>query len=270
MIEDILASKCSSDLVLVWHNRTRIVRERKLWLYVLAKQIDLGVLGGDPRAVQDYRNHTYTIDLESIRRRELVTRHDVKARIEEFNALAGHELIHRGMTSCDATDNIDQWLIRRSVGLILNQTPGALAKVTIEDALREYPLRGMVGAVGTGQDMLDLLGGSIEKYQELNEGVRGHLGFPSLMTSVGQVYPRSLDYGLLSSVWSAVTSSRGLPTRIPPESRDLFRMARGYLGMLAETTGDQWAEGDVSASVVRRVALRGFFFAVGAALAKIQ
>ena len=34
------------------------------------------------------------------------TRHDVKARIEEFNALAGVEKIHIGLTSRDLTENI--------------------------------------------------------------------------------------------------------------------------------------------------------------------
>ena len=45
-------------------------------------------------------------------------RHDVKARIEEFNALAGHEHVHKGMTSRDLTENVEQLQIRRSLELV--------------------------------------------------------------------------------------------------------------------------------------------------------
>jgi adenylosuccinate lyase len=37
---------------------------------------------------------------------------------------------------------------------------------------------------------------------------------------------------------------------------------RGYAGMVGELAGDQWNEGDVSCSVVRRVALPDSFFAI--------
>ena len=38
-------------------------------------------------------------------------------------------------------------------------------------------------------------------------------------------------------------------------------VVRGYLSMVGELAGDQWNEGDVSCSVVRRVALPDAFFA---------
>ena len=50
--------------------------------------------------------------------RERALRHDVKARIEEFNALAGHEHVHKGMTSRDLTENVEQLQIRRSLELV--------------------------------------------------------------------------------------------------------------------------------------------------------
>ena len=56
------------------------------------------------------------VDLATIAARERVTRHDVKARIEEFSALAGHEHIHKGMTSRDLTENVEQLQIRRLAG----------------------------------------------------------------------------------------------------------------------------------------------------------
>ena len=50
------------------------------------------------------------------RQRERVTRHDVKARIEEFCALAGHEHVHKGMTSRDLTENVEQLQVRDAAG----------------------------------------------------------------------------------------------------------------------------------------------------------
>jgi adenylosuccinate lyase len=58
------------------------------------------------------------VDLESIAARDRVTKHDVKARIDEFSALAGHQHIHKGMTSRDLTENVEQMQIRSALGLI--------------------------------------------------------------------------------------------------------------------------------------------------------
>ena len=68
--------------------------------------------------VADYERVLEQVDLASIAERERVTRHDVKARIEEFNALAGHEHVHKGMTSRDLTENVEQLQIRRSLELV--------------------------------------------------------------------------------------------------------------------------------------------------------
>ena len=78
---------------------------------MLAAQNDLGVdlAGDDPEAVlAAYRAVLDRVDLASMAERENITRHDVKARIEEFNALAGYEHVHKGMTSRDLTENVEQ------------------------------------------------------------------------------------------------------------------------------------------------------------------
>ncbi|MGH3545606.1 MAG: adenylosuccinate lyase, partial [Mycobacteriales bacterium] len=75
--------------------RRRIVAERQLWIAVLRAQQELGVPVPDG-AVEAYVAVTDQVDLDSIAKRERRTRHDVKARIEEFNALAGYEQIHKG------------------------------------------------------------------------------------------------------------------------------------------------------------------------------
>ncbi|MCQ5042080.1 adenylosuccinate lyase, partial [Akkermansia muciniphila] len=57
-------------------------------------------------------------NLPTIDARERVTRHDVKARIEEFCELAGCEHIHKGMTSRDLTENVEQLQIRKTMQII--------------------------------------------------------------------------------------------------------------------------------------------------------
>ena len=84
----------------------KIIAERKLWLAVARAQAKLGHAISDA-VIADYEKVITKVDLASIDAREKVTRHDVKARIEEFNALAGHEAIHAGMTSRDLTENIE-------------------------------------------------------------------------------------------------------------------------------------------------------------------
>ena len=59
-------------------------------------------------------------------KREKELRHDVKARIEEFNALAGHESIHAGMTSRDLTENVEAMQIRDGLQLVHNRVVAAL------------------------------------------------------------------------------------------------------------------------------------------------
>src|ERR1700730_10850690 len=98
----------------------KVVARRRLWLAVLRAQIELGAeIGPVPSvALADYERVLDDVDLASITERERVLRHDVKARIEEFNALAGHEHVHKGMTSRDLTENVEQLQIRRSLELV--------------------------------------------------------------------------------------------------------------------------------------------------------
>jgi adenylosuccinate lyase len=162
----------------------------------------------------------------------------------------------------------------------------------VEDLLARYPLRGIKGPVGTAQDMLDLLDGSTASLAELEQRVAAHLGFAEVLTSVGQVYPRSLDFDVVSSLVQLVAGPSNLATTIrlmagielvtegfkegqvgssamphKMNTRSCERVnglavvLRGYLSMVGELAGDQWNEGDVSCSVVRRVALPDAFFA---------
>jgi len=104
-------------MVAIWSPAAKVVAERRLWLAVLRAQRELGV-DVPESALTDYERVLEQVDLESIADRERVLRHDVKARIEEFNALAGHEHVHKGMTSRDLTENVEQLQIRRSLELV--------------------------------------------------------------------------------------------------------------------------------------------------------
>ncbi len=117
-IPDVLAHRyASAEMVAIWSPRAKIVAERRLWLAVLRAQRELGIEVPDA-AIADYERVLEQVDLDSIAARERVTRHDVKARIEEFNALAGHEHVHKGMTSRDLTENVEQLQMRSSLELV--------------------------------------------------------------------------------------------------------------------------------------------------------
>ncbi len=334
MIPNVLAHRYASDeLVRLWSPEHKVVLERRLWIAVLEAQRDLGVDVPDG-VLEAYRAVVDQVDLASIAARERVTRHDVKARIEEFSALAGHEHIHKGMTSRDLTENVEQLQVRASLELVRDRVVAALARLArlatehqvlvmagrshnvaaqattlgkrfatvademlvalarLEDLLDRYPLRGIKGPVGTSQDMLDLLDGSTARLADLEQRVAAHLGFTHVLTSVGQVYPRSLDYDAVSALVQVCAGPSNLATTIrlmagielvtegfqegqvgssamphKMNTRSCERVnglavvVRGNLTMLGELAGDQWNEGDVSDSVVRRVALPDAFFA---------
>ncbi|HEX2048439.1 MAG TPA: adenylosuccinate lyase, partial [Acidimicrobiales bacterium] len=159
--------------------------------------------------------------------------------------------------------------------------------------LRRYPLRGITGPMGTAQDQLDLLGGDPDRLAILQHGVARHLSFDHTMRSTGQVYPRSLDLDVVSALVQAVAAPASLATTLRlmsghelategfapgqvgssamPHKMNARTCERicglrdvlaGHLTMVSAISGHQWNEGDVSDSVVRRVALPGAFFAV--------
>lgn len=112
----------------IWSPERKIVQERRLWLAVLRAQANLGV-DVPAGVIEDYERVIDQVDLASIAAREAVTRHDVKARIEEFCALAGHEHIHRGMTSRDLTENVEQLQVREALELFRDRLVAVLARV---------------------------------------------------------------------------------------------------------------------------------------------
>lgn len=333
-ISNVLADRyASAELTRIWSPEDKILAERHLWIAVMKAQKEMGVDIADG-AIGDYERVIDQIDLASIAEREKVTRHDVKARIEEFNALAGHEDIHKGMTSRDLTENVEQLQIRRSLEIARDKAVAVLARIAeragqyktlvmagrshnvaaqattlgkrfasaadelmigierVENLLDRYPLRGIKGPMGTSQDMLDLLGGDVEKLAAFEKRIAAELGFSRIFDSVGQVYPRSLDFDALSAlveIGAAMSSlsmtirlmagnetvtegfkegqvgSSAMPHKMNARSCErvggMQIILRGYMTMASDLAGSQWNEGDVFCSVVRRVALPDAFFA---------
>src|SRR5687768_17137424 len=112
----------------LWSPEHKVVLERRLWVAVLRAQKDLGVEVPDG-VVEAYEAVVDRVDLASIDRRERVTKHDVKARLEEFADLAGHEHAHKGMTSRDLTENVEQLQLRQSLTLVRDRMVAVLARL---------------------------------------------------------------------------------------------------------------------------------------------
>ena len=330
----VLANRyASTEMRQVFAPEEKIIAERKLWIAVARAQSTLGhAISSD--VIADYEKVLTQVDLASIDAREKITRHDVKARIEEFNALAGHEVIHAGMTSRDLTENIEALQIRDGLNIVRDKVIALLAALAakaatysdqpiagrshnvpaqittlgkrfasaaeellyayerLESLQNRYPMRGIKGPVGTAQDSIDLLGSS-ELHQKLESSIAAELGFDRVLDSTGQVYPRSLDYEVLTTLVQLAASPSSLATSIrlmagaelvtegfkagqvgssamphKMNTRSCERIngltviLRGYASMVSELAGNQWNEGDVSCSVVRRVAIADAFYAM--------
>ncbi len=142
-VPNILADRyASAEMVEIHDTANRIRLERRFWIAVLRAQAELGVVVPDS-AIDDYESVVDRVDLESIKRREQVLKHDVKARIEEFNELAGHQEIHKGLTSRDLTENVEQMVIWRSLELLEHRSVSLLRMMAERAA--EYSGLAMVG-----------------------------------------------------------------------------------------------------------------------------
>ena len=332
---NVLAGRYASESMrAIWSEEGRVALERDYWIAVLRAQKDLG-LNVPQEAIEAYERVKGDIRLDSIKARESVTRHDVKARIEEFCSLAGYQHIHKGLTSRDLTENVEQLQIIRGLELVRTKTFAALLRLAdraerwkdliiaarthnvpaqpttfgkrlamfgedLYRAARElgrildnYPVRGLKGPVGTQMDLLTLFGGDEGKVADLEGHILNHLGVRAALDTVGQVYPRGLDFEVVSifvRLASGPSSfaktlrimaghelasegfapgqvgSSAMPHKMNSRSCERLNgfvaILKGHLTMASELVGDQWNEGDVSCSVVRRVFLPDSFYAI--------
>jgi len=327
---NVLATRyATKEMVAIFDPVNKIINERKFWITILKLQQKSGLPITDSD-IASYEKVIKKVDLASIDKREMKTRHDVKARIEEFNALAGVEKIHIGMTSRDLTENIELIQIKAALELIEHRTLQTLfllnkkitkyektymvgrshnvaAQVTtlgkrfascaeellfahsaLKELIARLPLRGIKGPVGTSQDALDAMG---KDFANLEKSIGEEFGFENTWTSVGQIYPRSVDFEVVSKLLQiaaapssmAITirlmagsglvsegfkvgqvGSSAMPHKMNSRSSEringMMVLLRGYNTMAADLAGDQWNEGDVSCSVVRRVVIPDSFY----------
>ena len=344
MIPDVLAQRYASTAMLrLWSPEGRIVRERELWLAVMRAQRSLGV-DIPEEAIAAYEAAKDQVDLAGIELRERELRHDIKARIEAFNALAGYEHVHKGMTSRDLSDNVEQLQLRHSLELLRGKAAAALVQLgaaaaahrdtplvarthhvpaqattlgkrlamfgetllrgfeRLDGLCESYPLRGIKGAVGTRLDQRSLMAGDegkavSDKVDGLEAAIAGELGFTRVLEAVGQVYPRTLDFEVVSALVqvgaglsdfatgmrlmtghelvsegfkAGQVGSSAMPHKMNARSSERINgfqvLLAGYLEMTSRLAGGQWNEGDVACSVVRRVALPSAMFTLDGAL----
>lgn len=330
-ILNVVADRYSSDeMKAIFDSENRVLVEREFWLAVLEAQINAG-LRLDATVIEDYRSKIGSVDLDSIRSREMSLKHDIPARLQEFNDLAGHQEIHKGMTSRDLTENVELILSRQALELINQRCIALIARLTermieheglvltarthnvpaqpttfgkriaqvIEELMdardhlgliiNSMKFRGIKGPVGSMQDQINLLG-SEDRARQVENEVAAKFGFSNTVDAVGQVYPRSNDYAVSSAVvrlGSAPSNfattlrlmagadlasegfgenqigSSAMPHKMNARSCEringLFQVLRGYNSMVESLAGVQWNEGDVSCSVVRRVANPNLF-----------
>jgi len=335
-VTGVLADRYASNAMRhIWSQEEKILLERKIWIHVLKIQQKLGFKVLDD-AISSYERVRDNIDIQRIISREKILKHDVKARIEEFNELAGYESIHIGMTSRDVTESVELFQMRLSLDLIefksltflrklgetvhkyidtplVSRTHNVPAQVTtlgkrfatwaeeliiaiesIQQIRDRLPFRGIKGAVGTQQDLMDVLGA---KAVTLDHEIAQLLGFKKVAESNSQVYPRSYDYQIVAGLVQVSAASTNMTTNIRLMSghglvserfqneqvgssamphkvnarsservNGLGVVLKGFATMISEVSGNQWGEGDVSCSVVRRVALPSAFYAIDAIL----
>ncbi|NBQ57736.1 MAG: adenylosuccinate lyase [Opitutaceae bacterium] len=208
-------------------------------------------------------------------------------------ALSRQAATHRGLMLTGRTHNVpaQPTTLGKRLAMFGQELLGAFTR--IEELVARYPVRGLKGAVGTQLDQLTLLGGNAKKVATLEARVIKHLGFNASLDAVGQVYPRSLDFevvtalhqlgaaaasfattlrlmagaGLLTEGFQAgQVGSSAMPHKV--NARNCERICgfstilSGYVAMTSALAGHQWNEGDVSCSVVRRVALPDAFYAI--------
>lgn len=248
-----------------------------------------------------------------------VTRHEVVAALNAFNQAAGCDTAHLGLTSCDITETARQLQIAASMELVVRQAAHVLRKLTADTrfyadtvmvgrthgqpaqvtsygqrqgtiasvladwvrraALTHPPMRPIMGAVGTGQDLMRSCGWDAGQLRQMQTNLADRFGFNAVMAATRQTYHRSYDLatmGLLTQLGSIahtwandrrLEAMLGLGYEAPgdgqvgssamPHKRNprycerlisISTILQGDLATMTSLAGLEWAEGDVSGS----------------------
>ena len=240
MIENVLAARyASKEMTELFDREKRYLLERELWISILRLQIQNG-LKVSLDAISAYEKVKEKINLESIDKREIQLKHDVKARIEEFNSLANQDCIHIGLTSRDITENIDLYLIK--AGLMKVRDKSIYVLKLFGDLIEKYKELYFVSRTHNVPAQLITLGKRFSLYaEELIDaidkldyeitnlkfrGLKGavgtatdlltlfsatqidsiekelaeNFGFKGSFENVGQIYPRSQDFSFMTAL----------------------------------------------------------------------
>ncbi|MPZ52128.1 MAG: adenylosuccinate lyase [Acidimicrobiia bacterium] len=323
----------SPEMGEIWSETRKAESQRRLWLAVMEAQRKLGVDIPETaieayRGAVDRVDLAAILERERVLRHDVkaaleefnsvagyeyahlgMTSRDVTENVEQWQILNSLRLVrdrvvaalsrlgalattYDGVAVTARTHNIPAQLTSLGKRFAMFGEELVLAFHNLEALLASYPLRGIKGPVGTQQDQLALLV-SAEKVAELERMVAGHLGFEAVLGAVGQVYPRSLDFRVVSVLAETASApmnltntlrlmaghelasegfaanqvgSSAMPHKMNARSSErvhgLGVVLRGHVTMASSLVGEQWNEGDVSCSVVRRVVLPDSFFAI--------
>lgn len=239
-------------MLATWSLENKFKFERTLWIAVMRAQAKAG-LAIPEAAIKDYEAKKSSIDLDSIAQREKTLKHDVKARIEEFNHLAGHQYIHLGLTSRDVTENVEILLIKESLDLIKLKSVALLH--ALGERIEEYKEVPIVARTHNVPAQVTTLGKkfsvwaeeqmfSLKHLEELinrlpTRGIKGAVGTSTDMQSLlgdnlpafeaqlselfgsnvplnssAQVYPRSIDFEVVATLVQIAAAANNLATNV--------------------------------------------------------
>ncbi|MCR4324530.1 MAG: adenylosuccinate lyase [Candidatus Curtissbacteria bacterium] len=218
---------------------------RKVWTAIARVQHKAGLL--TKAEFLDIRDNSQKIDIEKAHEIEAEIKHDLMAELKTFAAQSkiGGGKIHLGATSQDIEDNADAIILLSALEIIETELKQALAEFSkkiseykelvcmaythlqpaepttlgyrftlyAQDLLIDLQLlnfvkenvkgKGTKGAVGTYASYVALLGSKAKNFEE---DVMSELGIEAFDVT-GQVYPRKLDFLILSLLSSIAQSA---------------------------------------------------------------
>jgi len=293
---NVLATRyATKEMVAIFDPVNKIINERKFWITILKLQQKAGLPITDSD-IKAYEKVVEKVDLSSIDKREIIELIQIKAALEliEYRTLQTLFLLNEKIAKYEKT-----YMVGRSHNVAAQVTTLGkrfatcaeellFAHTALNELIARLPLRGIKGPVGTSQDALDAMG---EDFAQLEKSIAEEFGFKNTWISVGQIYPRSVDFEVVSKllqIASAPSSmattirlmagsglvsegfkagqvgSSAMPHKMNSRSSEringMMVLLRGYNTMAADLAGDQWNEGDVSCSVVRRVVIPDSFY----------
>ena len=251
----------------IWSEEHKRLLWRRIWLALAEVQAEYGLVS--PNQIEDLRANAGKLDIARSFAIEKEIQHDLMAELRTFaeQAAAGGKILHLGATSADIEDNADALRMKEAVALLLGEirdllrsvsnqierwaetpiialthlqpaepsTLGYRLAVSGQDWLASYQEisrleirgKGFKGAVGSGAAYSQLIG--VQNADGFEKKLSQRLDLPFYPVT-GQVYPRSQDYNVVSSLAL-------LGASLNKFAFDLRLLQSPYIGELAEPFG---------------------------------